>query len=197
MTKYDMKLTKHVGKLKDLETKVLVVFMQLPEDKTHSLVCATHTLPDLIQDEILRLVDTDECQKEKDLATFLNRKTLTNAGGGSILSWLHKNGKLIKVPCTAVIMIPHPGHPIALTELLKHMSADELPKEPHTDMKTEKVLTSDEKVAIAKNLLIEAQMLREEADKKEKQAHGMMPSDCFEEKTAKKTKVKKTKKTEV
>lgn len=189
-----MKLIKHVGKLKDRDTRVLVVFMQLPEDPTSSLVVETHTLPDLLQDEIIRLIETDECQRENDLGTFLNRKTLTNGGGGSILNFLHTAGKLKKVAVKDVIMVPHPGHPIALSELLAMMKGSTTPvAEVKTSMVTAKTTTAEERVAIAQNLLIEAEMLREDAAKKEKQAHDMMPEACFAEKPAKKTRAKKAK----
>jgi len=186
-----MKLIKHIGKLKDRDTKVLVVFMQLPEDPKSSLVVETHTLPDLVQDEIIRLLETDECQKEHDLGTFLNRKTLSQGNAGSILNWLHTAGKLRKVAVTDVVMVPHPGHPIALAELLGMM--DSTSTEVKAPLVTAKTL--EEKVAVAQNLLIEAEMLREEATKKEKLAHDMMPDACFEK--PKKTKSKKVKKTEV
>jgi len=189
-----MKLIRHVGKMKDRGTKVLVVFMQLPEDAASSLVVETHTLPDLAQDEIIRLIETDECQKEDNLGDFLNRKTLTSGGSGSILNWLHTAGKLRKVAVNDVIMVPHPGHPIALSELLKLMKGETATTEVKTPLVTAK--TVEEKVAIAQNLLIEAEMLREEAAKKEKQAHDMMPESCFAE-PAKKTKTKKSKKSEV
>ena len=193
-----MKLIKHIGKLKNKDTKVLVVFMQLPEDKTNSLIVETHSLPDLVQDEIMRLIETDECQKEKDLGTFLSRKTLSNGSAGSILTWLHKNGKLSKVPVSSVIMVPHPGHPIALSDLLTMMETED--KKVAESVENKQLITAsteEEKVSVAKGLLLQAELLKEEAAKLEKKAHDLMGS-CPAVKPAKTTrKSKKTKTTEV
>jgi uncharacterized protein YheU (UPF0270 family) len=161
-----MKLIKHIGKLKDLDTKVLVIFMQLPDDKKKALVVATHTLPDLIQDEIMRLVETDEGQKENTLGTFLSRKTLSNGNGVSILQWLHQSGKMVAVPTDAVIMTPHPGYPTPLTQVLELMAENSALSNPEQKSLVT-AETDEDKKAVAENLLIEAKMLREEADKKE------------------------------
>jgi len=148
------------------------------------LVVAVHTLPDMIQDELNSLVKSDEAQNEKDLGTFLSRKTLTNGSGGSVLNYLHTTGKLISVPITAVVMTPHSGHPIALSELLALMGSDKSSnKTPLITANTPK-----EKEVIAKNLLIEAEMLREEADKKEKQANDLVGSVSKKTKVTKKAK---------
>lgn len=184
-----MKLTKHVGSLKELGTKVLVVFMQLPDDPSHALVVATHTLPDLVQDELMRMVQSDEGQAEKNLGDFLSRKTLSNGHAGSVLNWLHTSGKLNRVPVSSVMMVPHPGHPIALSELIALMDA---PVSTNTSLVTTKTVSAEEQAGIVKGLLIEAAMLREEADKKEKQAHSMMPGDLVE----KPKKTRKSKKSE-
>jgi hypothetical protein len=176
-----MKLIKHIGKLKDLDTRVLVVFMQIQDRKDHALVVATHTLPDVVQDELKTLVESDECQQENDLGTFLNRKTLPNSNGGSILSWLHNSGKLIAVPVEAVIMTPHPGYPTPLAEVLKLMESARVDK--LVDAKTD-----EDKTAVANNLLIEATMLREEADKKESIAVKLLSSVDKKEKAKSKKK---------
>lgn len=173
-----MKLIKHIGKLKDLDTKVLVVFMQLPEKKDHALIVATHTLPDLVQDEIMRLLESDECQSEKDLGAFLNRKTLPSGNGVSILAWLHSNNKLVSVPVSAVIMTPHPGYPTPLADLIKLIDESAGVETTETDSATKLVRaeTEEEKQAVAENLMIEAKMLREEADKKEATAATLLSS---------------------
>lgn len=171
-----MKLIKHIGKLKDLDTKVLVVFMQLPEKKDHALVVATHTLPDLVQDEIMRLLESDECQSEKDLGAFLNRKTLPSGNGVSILAWLHTNNKLVSVPVSAVIMTPHPGYPTPLADLIKLIDESTATAETDSATKLVRAETEEEKQAVAENLMIEAKMLREEADKKEATAAALLSS---------------------
>jgi hypothetical protein len=178
-----MELIKHVGKLKELDTKVLVVFMSLPEKPSHALVIAVHTLPDLMHDEIMSLLKTEECQKEKDLGVFLNRKTFNGGNGASILSWLHNSGKLISVPTESVIMLPHPGHPMPLNELLDMMGTQT--DAAKTLIKAE---TDEEKKAVAENLLIEAEMLREEASKKEAQAHVLLGKEMTKKPRAKKKK---------
>jgi hypothetical protein len=166
-----VKMLKHIGKLREHDQKVYVVWMQLPDDKTKALVVAPHTLPDMVGDELRGMIESDECQSENDLAVFLNRKTMMSIPGGSILNWLHTNKKLIPVPVTAVVMIPHPSQPMALSDLLDMMDASPLETVQKPLIKAD---TLEEKRAIAQNLLGEAQLLREEAAKKEKTAHELM-----------------------
>ena len=177
-----MKLTKHVGKLKELDQKVYVVWMQLPNEPSKALVVAPHTLPDMIGDELRGLIESDECQAETDLSVFLNRKTMTSISGGSILNWLHMNKKLIPVPVSSVIMIPHPSQPTPLAELLTMMGISQQNSGPVGELaKSRETLplikaeTVDERRSIAQNLLLEANLLREEASKKEKQASALVP----------------------
>ena len=176
-----MKMLKHIGRLKDTESKVVVVFMSIPGEETSALVTQVDSLNDLVKDELMDLVESKECQNEKDLGVFLRRKTLRSAGpaGTSVLDWLHKSGRLQKIGTDKVIMIPHPSMHMLLSEVNKLNQAPEAakpkaeaiaPQGSHTLVKAD---TEEEKRKVAENLKFEAKMLREDAEAAAKQKEEM------------------------
>jgi hypothetical protein len=57
------KSLKHVGKVKNTGSKVLVVFRTLPGESNTALVLPTATLPDIYHNSIMELVETDMAQQ--------------------------------------------------------------------------------------------------------------------------------------
>ena len=177
-----MKMLKHIGRLKDTESKVVVVFMSIPGDENNALVTQVDTMNDLIKDELMDLVESKECQNEKDLGVFLKRKSLRSSGpaGTSVLDWLHTSGRLQKISTDKVIMIPHPSMHILLSEVNKlnqtteavkpEASAPIAPQGSHTLVKAD---SEEEKRKVAENLKFEAKMLREDAEAAAKQKEEM------------------------
>lgn len=198
-----MKLLKHIGQLKDTQSRIILLFKSVPDEKDMALVCQVDTLPDLVREEFMELVENKECQASTDdLGVYLSRKTLRSAGaaGQSALNWLHQVRKIEKVATNKVVMVPHPSTHILLSDILKEMSSlnssenasKENTKEANTVKETKKeeiedvqisnklvkATTDDEKRKVAENLLIEAKLLREDAERaakaKEKQAKSIL-----------------------
>ena len=185
-------LTKHIGKIKGSDTKVIVLFMELPEDPGFSLVSSTDAMHDSVKDEILELVASPEAQKEKELAAFLKRRTLRSGEAGvSVLDWLHNRRLIQRVSTNSVIMTPAPNTIIQLDELLNQMKniemgsslnkkSSKLPDEiPASVMPESRFIKSEDPKdikKIAENLLIEAEMLRNDANKKEESAKNLLNS---------------------
>lgn len=181
-----MAFLKHIGRLKDSDTKVIVVFMEIPNDEKFALVTNIDTLPDQLRDEVNELIQTPECQSEQVLGNFLKRKTFRAIGGGlSALDFLHGNGRLLRVPTSSVIMTPAPTTRILLSDLNDQMRELTREEKKTKNLKTtpaaqQPLISSEttisEKEAIANNLLAEAEDLRNAAELKETQAQALLKS---------------------
>jgi hypothetical protein len=176
---------KHTGVQTGTNTRLCVVFMQLPDDKTHALVVYSDSLPDRYHDDFMSAVESKEGQAAKELYEVLSRKVFWN--GNVMLDSLHKEGMLKKLPTDSITMTPNSTTSIPLTDLLKQMEeitggeAGNTPVKPPQSLSeniTEQIdMTAEgDKKKIAQNLLVQAVMLEEEAVKKRAEAVKYDPS---------------------
>ena len=179
-----MKMIKHLGKIRDSDSRVLVVFMSLPNDDDNALVVYLDGLNDHVRDELADLIALPEAQNEKDLGVFLQRKTLKALSNNvSALTWLHTSNKLVKVLTKNVIMTPNPSVRMPLNELNKTMknlepeAAAEAAKAPVVEPNKKDIThwgkTSEDKKKIAENLQFEARLLREDANAEAERKEAM------------------------
>lgn len=110
---------KHTGVQTGTNTRLCVVFMQLPDDKKHALVVYSDSLPDKYHDDFMSAVESKEGQAAKELYEVLSRKVFWN--GNVMLDSLHKEGMLKKLPTDSITMTPNSATSIPLTDLLKQM----------------------------------------------------------------------------
>lgn len=172
-------MTKHIGRHKGTGQRLAVVFMQIPEDPTHALVVYSDMLPDKYHDDFMSAIESQECQTSNVLYEGLQRKVFWH--GGNMLESLHKDGLLKKVPTEAVILQPTPQQQVPLDDVLSEMKTIETNKEAEVvdgnamqpqpmpgDRIDEQVNQSlgEDKKAIAQNLLMQAALLEQEAEKK-------------------------------
>ena len=126
-----MKHLKHVGKMKNTGTKVLVVFRCLPGDTGNALVLPTATLPDYYHDAIIQVVDSDQGQDAFELAEIMFIRPFPD--GRTMLTAMQQDGRLQKVATGNVLMTPTINTEIPLDELnaliaeQRGISIDELP----------------------------------------------------------------------
>jgi hypothetical protein len=182
------KNTKHVGKMKNNAARVAVVYRTLPGDPLSALVVGTNGLPDAYHDSLMSLLESDAGQQANELADVLSVRRFPD--GDPMLSWLHTNGHLKKVPTNLVLMTQNAKSQVQLDELnvmiaeAKGVSLDELaitdgtqaskkkapkstsdeivlPKDPETN--TQPKSASDMR-SLADKLFKEAQNLRKQAD---------------------------------
>jgi len=173
-------MTKHIGRHKGTGQRLAVVFMQIPEDPTHALVVYSDMLPDKYHDDFMSAIESQECQSSNVLYEGLQRKVFWH--GGNMLESLHKDGLLKKVPTEAVILQPTPQQQVPLDDVLSEMKNIETTKEAQVvdgnamqqpnpmpgdriDEQVNQSLGEDNK-AIAQNLLMQAALLEQEAEKK-------------------------------
>lgn len=106
---------KHVGRLIATGRKVLVAFRTLPGDAYSALVIDTVSLTDDQHNSLIQLVEGPASQQAFEFHEVLSRSKFSD--GSTMLPSLHVQGKLLKVPTSAVEMTPNFQAKINLAEL--------------------------------------------------------------------------------
>ncbi|BDR25703.1 hypothetical protein RVBP17_2540 [Pseudomonas phage sp. 30-3] len=171
-----MSLKRHIGKIANTGTRVYVVFRELPDDPTHCLVVEIDRLPDMYQDNLKTIVESREGQNSVDLYTVLNNKLLGD--GLPALRTMHDRSFLRKVEVRQVFMQPYPGTNVAL-ELINSQireaalaGADPVHTETASVPVVEESITDKQR---AEGLIVQARLLKEEADAKLELAYSLCP----------------------
>lgn len=172
----DMK--RHVGRLNNTGQRIVVVFMQLPNDPEHALVIPTDTLPLKYENALMALLESPEGQNEENLSSLLGRRPMIDSTK-SVLQAFHEAGLMQRIPIDNITMLPKANMPFALRYVLEQMGRlGEKPTEmdKYNPFAAQAAALSDEdKKTMANNLLIEAGLLETEALKKREQAYTYVP----------------------
>ena len=188
-------MLKHTGQLNNTGKNVVVVFMQLPEDNQHALVIDTDALPDMYNEALRRIVESQEAQQSKNLADVLSRRMAPDGSNQTMLQKFHMGGRLTKTPVSNVTMVPRRGVRWPLADVLNAMiSQEDLPQgfddldaetkaEIASNLKRfnvhESNLTNENSANMtnqASSLLEMAKMLEADAQSKREQAYRMDPN---------------------
>jgi len=184
------KFTKHVGVYND---KRIAIILQLPEEPGMVHVIETDALPDQYHEGLINIINTPEAQASRWLGEVLHRRPL--ADGSNALRTFYERGLIYKVPASHVTLTPYPNKHVPLTDVLAQFAdplADaqtsqesnfdeivageqrklnesvELKHNQHMEnFASDKV---DQNRAIAGNLIVEAELLEVEAQRKRAQA---------------------------
>ncbi|CAB4241897.1 hypothetical protein UFOVP71_435 [uncultured Caudovirales phage] len=166
---------KHVG-INGQGKKIVVVFREVPGDPESALVIPTESLPSLYHDDLIRAIESTNCQDSMDPSDWLFRQVFHD--GTNMLNTIHQRGWMVKVPTKSVVMTPRPGVDINLVDLnqeLKQISRERAAagttrsNDIASNNTTPGVIT-DEVLAAkyraqANTFEIEVRRLREEAEK--------------------------------
>jgi hypothetical protein len=182
---------KHVGKMKNNDAPVVIVFRTIPGDPHNCLVVGTQGLGPTHHDALMTEIQTPESQGAFELATILATRRFPD--NSEMLAWLHFNKKLRKIATKDVIVTPTPSQSISLDELnkliaeQKGISLEELAGGKKTDI-TEIAQITETPVAniagevevlddtkLAKSLRSQADALFKEAQTLRKQADDLDP----------------------
>lgn len=179
-------MQRHIGKLINTDSRIAVVYMQIPNAEDYALIVQTDSLPDAYHDHLMKIIE-NEGQHDLCLADTLGRISFGDMGRNG-LEVLHYAGALRREPITNVMMYPEPNQGIKLTELLKLMGkttptsrvdkrVDENFVEYKDTVYSENAAVSEStgKLNIAKNLLIEAKMLDDDANARREKAYALCP----------------------
>lgn len=174
-----MDIIRHVGKVVNTDQRCVVAFMQIPNREDHALVIPTDNLPPRYEQAVMDLLTTNEGQTEETFANVLSRHLMPDTRE-TILESLHNTGKLVAVPVNNIVMLPRPNQPVKLNfilEQLGRLTQQQVPNQfaaekfnPHTA--NQRADQSENARAIARNLLVEAEMLETEAKKKRDLAYA-------------------------
>jgi len=167
-----MAIKKHIGKISNTGTNVIIVFRELPEDKDHCLVVEPARLPDMYHDGIMNMVDSKEAQQTNDFFEVLNRRQFGD--GQHALTVLHTRQFMRKVPVDQVNMEPMPGRPVPL-RMINDQIAGRVTSEKinSADSNNEPAVVNE--VSHAKSLLAQAELLESEAKRKREAAYEILP----------------------
>jgi hypothetical protein len=106
---------KHVGKMINTGSSVLVVFRTLPGESNMALVLPTAQLPDQYHDSIMKMVEEDQAQEAYELGEMMFIRRFPD--GRNMLQAMQADNRLQKVETSSVKMVPHPTQEIVLAEL--------------------------------------------------------------------------------
>lgn len=178
-------LKKHAGQLANTGVRVAVVFRKLPNDETNCLIVETERLPDSYHDYVIQCLNSKESAETNDFYEVLNRRTFPD--GSNCLTSLHQRGFLRKEPVTNIVMLPLPGQavPLALINATIDKKVDQYVAQQNAaktaleNAETPSVpaisVTSDDPVAVAKGLILQAELLEQDALAKREEAYALAP----------------------
>ena len=175
-------IMKHVGKYG--EKPCLVIFRELPDEPENCLIVQTSNLNERQHQDLMDVVQSPEAQEAHDISQVLGRRQFSD--GGTILSELHYNKKLQKVPVSQVSLTPLPSHSMPLAEVNAEIRKLEggyvPPKNDPSHLQEGAVLETDPTLneqrivegetstdngtdpkAIAQNLMAQAELLKADA----------------------------------
>jgi hypothetical protein len=200
-----MKMLKHIGVLKNIGTKVLVVFRTLPGESNMALVLSTATLPDQYHDPLIQLVESDQAQDTNEFGEIMFIRRFPD--GRPMLQAMQEDGRLQKVNTSSVLMTPTLNTAVSLDELnmiiaqQKNCAVDDLanlvigskPIDKTSDKvkketTTNNIINNDQPLSdkdLARSYRSQADSLYKEAAKLRKQADDLDPP---QKKTTAKTK---------
>lgn len=114
------KTLKHIGKIKNTGTRVLVVFRTLPGESDQALVLPVHTLPDQYHDAIMKTVEEDQSQDAFEFGEVMFMRRFPD--GRAMLTAMQQDNRLQKVATDSVVMTPTPTNEVVLSELNKFIA---------------------------------------------------------------------------
>jgi hypothetical protein len=177
-------LKKHAGLLKNTGVRVAVVFRKLPNDDKTCLIVETERLPDSYHDYVIQTLNSREASETNDFYEVLNRRTFPD--GTNCLTSLHQRGFLRREPVTNVTMMPLPGQavPLELINATIDKKVDEYmarqKDQTNTDAVAEamalaKAEQASDPAALAKGLILQAELLEADAAAKREEAYTLHP----------------------
>ena len=176
-------MIKHTGRVDSTNRRVVVVFPSIPEDQDNCLVVDINALEQSYHDGLMQAVESPEAQASNKLYEVLGRKLFWD--GKNILTTLHEKGFLRRVPVDTITLLPSPTETLPLKEFNAYQKmVDEtkeepaIPQTPDSSTKAGEIQQpADENDAdgIARNLLIQAEMLEADALRKRQEAESVAP----------------------
>ena len=176
-------IIRHRGHIHNTGTRCAVVFRELPNDQDHCLIIESDSLPEVYRDEVAAVINK-EGQRTKDLYEALNSAYMPT--GEHMLTALHTHKLLKRKETKEIVMQVTSSDTIRLDKLNEQLraltdsaSTVAQPKDiqaklnPYEEIND--IETSEDAMNVAKNLLIQANDLEQEVQKKRDRAYALRP----------------------
>ena len=177
-------MLKHVGKVG--EKPCVVLFREVPNEPSNALVVLTSALADEQHDALMNVVQSAEAQEANEISEVLHRRQFPD--GANMLTALHSLKKIDKVAVDRVSLTPTPSQSVPLAEVNREIAkinagsnpplktevnpvsvdTNPLPSEVADNTATTDNGTDPE--SVAKNILFQADLMIEDANKMIKDA---------------------------
>jgi len=114
-------MLKHVGQIINTGRRCVVVFREIYDaqgnvvEPDNCLIVETDALPDLVHQDMMRIVEGEPAQRTGNLYEVLGRERLTD--GTVALNWLHGNGRLRKYPTNNIMLTPDTNNSLRLDKM--------------------------------------------------------------------------------
>ena len=212
-------MLKHVGHVINTGRRCVVVFREIYDkdgnviEPNHCLVMETESLPDLVHQDMMRIVEGEPAQRTGNLYEVMTRERLSD--GTVALNWLHGHNRLRKYPTNNIMLTPDSNNELRLdkmNEILKMQQSgasqveienamvddtDSAPRTSTTARKAPEPKASEPGVlddtAIAQQRLQQAETFLQEAERLKAEAYELDPSLKPKTTRARKTSTKKVK----
>lgn len=106
-------MIKHIGKHNN--KKIVLLYREVPDEHHMCLVAYSDTLPRLVHDEVMSVLESAAGQSAPSLSDALFRSILPD--GRNTLQALHRDGLIKKVPTNQVLITPNRTSTVRLDEL--------------------------------------------------------------------------------
>lgn len=172
---------KHVAEWQD--RKCLVLFREVPGEPENALVVMSGELGTTQHDELIKEVESLEGQNNHNLADVLNGRNFSD--GRIMLRALHEDQLITKVPVSEVVMLPTTKDRVPLADLNSAIADIEKGKENEkpqladtseidaiNQVERPRQLSereADEQLDIAKNLLVQADLIEADVERVQQQ----------------------------
>lgn len=176
-------MIKHTGRVDSTNRRVVVVFPSIPEDQDNCLVVDINALEQKYHDGLMQAVESPEAQASNKLYEVLGRKLFWD--GKNILTTLHEKGFLRRIPVDTVTLLPTTTDTLPLKEfnayqkMVSETKTDPaIPQTPDSSTKAgemAKPIDETNEDGIARNLLIQAELMEADAMRKREEAESVSP----------------------
>jgi|TARA_B100001094_G_scaffold246147_1_gene242753 hypothetical protein len=196
---------KHIGQVANTGLKCVIVFREIYDDNgnvtdpNHCLVVETERLPDMLHDDMVRVVESPTAQSSDEFYTVAHRNMFSD--GINMLVKLHNHGLLKKYQTKDILVTPNTFTKVPLNEIneivrkqktgmspqdIENSMQDDTDKPPRTSTSLSPSQTIDQAVetgeqpmddtAIAKTMIAQADTYEQEVKRLREEAYAMAPN---------------------
>lgn len=193
-----MEILKHTGQVINTGKRCVILLLELPERPGYCLIAETDSLPERIHDPLMNILKSNEAQNAKNLLEVLYRRIMPDTGRNFLLE-LHNLGYLRAEPADNIYVVPRNNIKVKASDVIRELkkiegiqenkvnygetiSNETVEKNLNLYEENLSISDSEKNIEIAKNILIQAKMLEEDAKRLREKAYKLAPSLFNEEK---------------